>query len=101
MKQPYGVAAYPKSFRGTVVSKGKICIQFNDPQLKLRLLGSKGEMLPKNPLNHSRMLQIPETGIDVDVLAVGCPLNVIKELRNMIDQALEVHKQRFENAKED
>jgi len=95
MKHPVGVSAYPQSFRGCKVSKGKICLQFNDPQLKLRLLGTKGEMLPKNTGDFTKVLPVPETGVDIEVIAVGCNLKTIVELKKLLEEAIAEHEQLY------
>lgn len=92
---PNGFAAYPKSFRGTMVSERKICLQFNSPQVKLRKWSDEG--IVKLP-NTQRALPVPVSGIDLSVLAVGCPLETIIELRQALDAACKEHAEKFENS---
>jgi len=89
---PNGFAAYPKSFRGTVVSEKKICFQFNAPQVKLRKWSDEGCI--KLPNTH-RALPVPTVGVDISVLAVGCPLETVIELRDALNLAIAEHADRF------
>jgi hypothetical protein len=89
---PNGIACYPKSFRATLVSEKKICLQFNNPQVKLRKWSDEGCIkLPST----EKALPLTTSGIDMSVIAVGCPLETIIELKTAIDAACQEHAERF------
>lgn len=87
MKYPVSIAEYPESFRGCVVSPTKICIQFNNPQLKLRLHDTVRDDFPKFGANSDRMLPIGTLGTDVDCIAVGCQMPVVEDYQMALIEA--------------
>jgi hypothetical protein len=79
----HSIANYPKTFHGYVVSPTKICFQFEDVQSKLRF--KEGGEYVKLP-NTTKALPVPITGVQVDLLSVGCQMPVLELLcENMID----------------
>jgi hypothetical protein len=92
----HSMAGYPTSFRGTVISPTKICMQFNSVELKLRLLAGKEYL--KIP-DGSRGMMVSHTGTPVDVLSVGCQLPTLEDLQAALVQAYLIygttHKQRY------
>lgn len=75
---PYGVAAYPSRFRGYVISSTKICLQWEDVQLKTRPLGLNTDDLAKGK-NGNKVMPISTIGTDVSVIAVGNQLPVLEQ----------------------
>lgn len=90
LKVKHGVAAYPKSFRGTLVSENKICIQFDNPDLKLRVDSDSTEGLTK--VNGSYMIGISANNTPVRFIAVGCRLDLINDLQNQLIDAYMEHE---------
>jgi hypothetical protein len=79
----HSIANYPKAFHGYVVSPTKICFQFEDVQSKLRF--KEGGAYVKLP-NTIKALPVPVSGVEVDILAVGCQMPVLELLcANMIE----------------
>lgn len=73
----HSVAAYPEEYLTSVVTDGKICIQFKHTQLKTRINKDHIEQLKKGP-QHTREIPINTIGTDIDVLAVGIPIELHK-----------------------
>lgn len=74
MTLQHSLANYPKEFITCVVTKGKICLQFGNVDVKLRYKeGGEYIKLPST----TKALPIPITGTKVDIASVGCPLDVI------------------------
>ena len=89
----HALAHYPKDFKGCVVSPTKICLQFLDPQVKLRVNSEGRSFLPKLP-DTQRYLPIPEQGTDVALTAVGCQLPVVEKYQlALIDAYLQYAQQ--------
>lgn len=80
----HSLANYPKNFLGCVVSPTKICLQFEDVQVKLRV--KEGAEYIKLP-DTSKALPIPHTGTEVDITAVGCQMPVLEELQSALIEA--------------
>lgn len=70
----HSLANYPKEFITCVVTKGKICLQFGNVDVKLRY--KEGGEYIKLPCT-TKALPIPVTGTKVDIVAIGCPVPVI------------------------
>ena len=76
MTENYGLANYPKGFRGCVVSPLKICMQFERPTVKLRTLGR----------HDVRTAEVNAAGNDWEVSSMGCPIPVLEECqRHLVD----------------
>lgn len=70
----HSLANYPKEFIECVVTKGKICLQFGNVDVKLRYKeGGEYIKLPSTV----KALPIPVTGTKVDISAIGCQLPVL------------------------
>jgi hypothetical protein len=66
------IANYPKRFKSYVVSPTKICLQYEDVQVKLRCAdGIKYFQWGDDSSPH---LPISTHGTEVDIIAVGCQL---------------------------
>jgi hypothetical protein len=87
----HSLANYPTSFKGTVISPTKICLQFKDVQVKLRV-NDLAEGLAKMPdgiialpvrTDGAATLfpQGPARDKNVDTVAVGCQMPVLEELQ--------------------
>ena len=77
-----GLANYPKGFRGCVVSPTKICLQFEDVQVKARRFDreeAKKVMIQRN--NKNPELPIETTGTDIEVTAVGCQMPTLEQMQ--------------------
>jgi len=74
----HSLANYPQKFLGCVVSPTKICLQFEEVLVKLRL--KQGADYIKLP-DTSRALPIAHTGTGVDITAVGCQMPVLEDLQ--------------------
>lgn len=85
----HSLAAYPIGFEGFVVSPHKICLQFNDVQLKTRVKDRDYSDLQLSGTGHSMAVDTQGTGINV--LAVGVPLGLYPTLLNEILNAAEQH----------
>jgi hypothetical protein len=89
MIYPYSLANYPTSFKGTVVSPTKICIQFNDVNIKLRLHDTDRELLQKAGPNSDRVFPIGTLGTDVMCVAVGCQMPIVEDYQMALIDAYE------------
>jgi hypothetical protein len=89
----HGIASYPKSFRGCVVSENKICLQFDNPDLKLRVDADHKENL--TTVNGSYTLKVSADNTPVRFLAVGCRLDTINDLQNQLIDAYMEHEATF------
>lgn len=94
-KYPYAFAQYPQTFIGCKVSPTKICMQFGDPTIKLRIMDGDRKMLPKQPSCHP-YAEVTENGVDFSVIATGCQMPVIEELQRGLcvayDEYLKLHQ---------
>lgn len=79
-KYKHSVANYPESFFGTVVSPHKICLQFQEVVIKLRVAFHDESDLIKLPSEEMAMPVIGQ-GVAIDILAVGCPMPVLEKLQ--------------------
>lgn len=80
----HSLANYPKQFLGCVVSPTKICLQFEDVQVKLRF--KEGAQYVKM-LDTSKALPISTLGTDVELTSVGCQMPVIEDLQLQLIEA--------------
>lgn len=87
---PYGLAAYPLSWKGYVVSPQKICIQFLGVQCKTRPLGLDYSSLKRTNWG-SREMPIDTLGTNIDTLAVGIPTRLYPEVLTNVLDAIEEH----------
>ena len=76
-KYNYAFANYPLGFRGCVISPTKICMQFADPMVKLRLLGQPGDDLP----GKYKYLPVGTGGVNILTTAVGCQMPVLEKVQ--------------------
>lgn len=76
-KYNHSFANYPKSFKGCVVSPYKICMQFSDPQIKLRVADRDTSDLIKLPSTEFA-LPVSTSGVDIETTAVGCVMPVLE-----------------------
>lgn len=90
----HGLACYPISYRGHVVSENKICIQFNNPQIKVRPMGELDDLI--KPSWGDKALPIDRLGTDVGFIAVGIPLEVHEDLLFNLLESYEEHINRFD-----
>lgn len=74
----HSFANYPTGFKGYVVSPTKICLQFSEPQINLRVDADTRFELKTLP-NNDRYLEVPEHGINISVTAVGCQMPVVEQ----------------------
>ena len=81
MTNNFGLANYPKGFRGCVVSPLKICMQFEKPTIKLRTLGH----------HDVRKAEVNVVGNDWDVTAVGCVMPVLEETQRHLIEAYQTY----------
>lgn len=89
---PYGIAAYPLGFRGTVISPTKICLQYEDVQCLARPLGLDKSELHAGK-NGNLNLPVSTQGTDISVIAVGSQLPVLEQmLFTVIADFREYHK---------
>lgn len=79
MRYPVSFANYPESFKGCVVSPTKICLQFNDPEIKLRIHDTDREQYTKFGPNNDRMIPIGTLGTKIDCTAIGCQMPVVED----------------------
>lgn len=89
----HGIACYPKSFRGCVVSENKICLQFDNPDVKLRVDESKRKEL--TTVNGHATMAISADNTAMRFIAVGCRLDVINDLQNQLIDAYATHEATF------
>jgi hypothetical protein len=80
MKYPYALAQYPKSYLGYKVSPYKICIQFNNPLVKLRTLGNDRKQLPKLP-DLKCYFPVTDEGKELEIIATGCLMPTIEDMQ--------------------
>jgi hypothetical protein len=84
-KHEHSLANYPKEFIQCVVTRGKICLQFGDVDVKLRYLeGGEYVKLP----GIAKALPIPIDGTKVAKSSVGCQLPIVFELMEDLIGAL-------------
>jgi hypothetical protein len=87
MKYPFGFANYPKKFKGYVVSPDKICLQYEDTQIKLRKLEGDFKKLGKIGKDSERFVPVVPLGTDIEVLAVGHQMPVLQEMQLKLCEA--------------
>jgi hypothetical protein len=75
----HSLANYPLSFKGTVISPTKICLQFQDVQVKFRKNLNSSEYL-KMP-NGDVSIPIATTGTEVATCNMGCQMPVLEDLQ--------------------
>lgn len=85
-KYNHSFANYPTGFKGCVVSPTKICLQFLNPEIKLRVNPNERHLLPKQTDNDV-YLPVPEHGIQIEVTAVGCQMPVVEEYQKELIEA--------------
>ena len=81
MTKHFGLANYPKGFRGCVVSPLKICMQFESPTIKLRTLGH----------HDVRKAEVNVAGTEWEVTAVGCMMPVLEEAQHQLIEAYSIY----------
>lgn len=79
-KYQHNLASYPKTWIGTMISPTKICLQWSQPLVKLRVFNNETKDLIKLP-NTDKAATIPTQGCEFNILAVGCQLPVIEDLQ--------------------
>lgn len=79
MQYPVSFANYPQSFKGCVVSPTKICLQFNDPEIKLRLHDTDKADYTKYGPNNDVMVPIGTLGTTIKCTAIGCQMPVVED----------------------
>ena len=93
-KYPHGLAVYPKSFKTFTVTPGKICLQFNHPEIKTRIV--RGEEQDLIRVEGVRCLPVPGGDIQIEFIAVGLKLDIIKETQlQMLEAYLQVDEPGF------
>lgn len=80
MKYPYAFACYPTGFIGCKVSPTKICLQYSNPLIKLRMLGNDRQQLPKDA-ESNRYATIKEIGDEFEIVATGLQMPEIEALQ--------------------
>lgn len=81
----HNLANYPKCFLGCVVTKGKICLQFGNVDVKLRYKeGAKYVKLP----SCEKALPITSLGTYVNASSMGCPISVVFSMLHQTVDAL-------------
>lgn len=85
-KTLHSLANYPTTFKGTVISPTKICMQFSDVEVKLRKNLESTEGLLKQ-IDNILALPIRVTGSPVAGVAVGCQLPVLEALQQALIDA--------------
>lgn len=86
----HGLATYPKSFRGCVVSEHKICLQFDNPDVKLRVDENHRKELTTH--NGHATMSISSDNTPLRFIAVGCRLDLINDLQNQLIDAYATHE---------
>lgn len=77
MKYNCSLANYPTSFKGYVVSPTKICLQFDDVEIKTRPNGNENALLKYGPNNEKHVL-ISTLGTTLEGIAIGCQMPVVE-----------------------
>lgn len=92
----HSLANYPKLFHGTVVSPTKICMQFEDVEVKLRY--KQGGFYRNNEFQE-KWVPISTTGTAIELTSVGCQMPVIEEVQAALiaayHQYAELHMARY------
>ena len=87
---PVSFANYPKSFKGCVVSPTKICLQFNDPEIKLRIHDTDRADYTKFGPNNDIMIPVGTLGTTIKCTAIGCQMPVVEDYQlQLIDAYVE------------
>jgi hypothetical protein len=94
-KFAHGIASYPKSWRGIVVSPDKICIQFNEVQCKTRVNRDHKEELELYEAGYN--MPIYSHGTNLPFIAVGIPIEVHKEMLLELLKSYKEHVDKFED----
>lgn len=89
-KYPYTIAAYPLDFHKYVISPKKICMQFKGVQCKLRAPYKDSADLKRTSWG-SKEMPIDTKATDINVLALGVPLDLYPELIKQMLTALKEH----------
>jgi hypothetical protein len=71
------LANYPTSFKGYIISPTKICLQFNDVEIKTRINGNEDALLKYGPNNEKHVL-ISTLGTRLDGIAIGCQMPIVE-----------------------
>lgn len=93
----HGIASYPKNFAGCVVSENKICLQFGNPELKLRVDDEFKDNLKRDGGYY--ILPVSANSTPIRTLAVGCRLDVVNDLQNQLLDAYAEHIAKFGKTK--
>jgi len=80
-------ANYPESFRGYVVSATKICLQFDNPQVKLRLQQTDKTLYNKGGTDSDRYVPVYTSGTNIDCIAIGCQMPVVEDYQLQLIEA--------------
>ena len=88
-KYNQGIACYPTKFKGYVVSPTKICLQYEDVQLKMRPLEAGVDDLPKLGTGH-RYIPVSSETQEVKILANG---HQMPELEAMLSNVIDAYAQ--------
>ena len=95
-KYNHGIASYPLEFRGYLVSEKKVCIQFDNVQCKTRINKEYIDQLDKKTGSY-RVMPIDTIGTEIDILAVGIPLDLYPIVLNNILIAHKEHSDKYED----
>ncbi len=79
----HSFANYPKGFEGTVISSHKICLQFKDVEVDLRIAYKDTSDLIKLP-DTKHALPVVSDGVNIHILAVGCEWPVLEQLQDQL-----------------
>lgn len=84
----HSFANYPTSFRMCKVSPTKICMQFNDAEIKLRVNANSVDStsLPKG-LECTTYIPVNQRGIEIGCTAVGCQMPTIEACQMSLVEA--------------
>ena len=88
------IAQYPGDFRECMVTKDKICMQFNEVPTKLRLLGHDAKQLPKGVGSQPYVPLTPEPK-SFGISAVGCYMPVLESTQEGLVTAYKEYLERF------
>lgn len=92
-KFKYTLAAYPINWKKYVISPQKICIQFDDLQIKARAPFNESNDLKRTPWG-TKEIPIDTHGTDIETLAVGIPLHLYPTLIQQIYTAIKEHSEK-------
>lgn len=94
-KFDHGIASYPKSWKGLIVSDNKICIQFNDVQCKTRVNREFKESLELYEAGYN--MPIYSHGTDLPFIAIGISIDLHKEMLLELLKAYKEHIEKFKD----